>query len=148
MSDKLDLTAKAPRSPRVRLGGFVILPRMLDKARATLTNSNGEYNFNCTLDQYFLSFVGIEPEGILAQLKSGKGDGEILSYILENSKFKRLPNEIITWSNYHESRAPSNVEGRQYFHELHQKVAPNRADISTWFDLLDVDDYISFGGKA
>src|ERR1039457_7211239 len=30
-----DLTKQAPRSPRVRLGGFVILRRCLDKGRAT-----------------------------------------------------------------------------------------------------------------
>lgn len=30
-----NLTQRAPRSPRVRLGGYTILPRMLDKARAT-----------------------------------------------------------------------------------------------------------------
>ena len=31
-----DLTKFPPRSPRVRLGGYVTLPRMLDKGRATL----------------------------------------------------------------------------------------------------------------
>ncbi len=30
-----DLTKFPPRSPRVRLGGYVILPRMLDKGRAS-----------------------------------------------------------------------------------------------------------------
>ena len=29
-----DLTQHPPRSPRVRLGGFAHLPRLLDKARA------------------------------------------------------------------------------------------------------------------
>ena len=33
--DLYDLTQHPPRSPRVRLGGLVILPRMIDKARAT-----------------------------------------------------------------------------------------------------------------
>ena len=32
-----DLTKFPPRSPRVRLGGYAILPRMLDKGRAELT---------------------------------------------------------------------------------------------------------------
>ena len=35
-----------------------------------------------------------------------------------------------------------------YFDELHSKGAQYREDIATWFDLLDLDDYISFGGKA
>ena len=31
-----DLTKRPPRSPRARLGGYVILPRMLDKGRAAI----------------------------------------------------------------------------------------------------------------
>jgi len=31
---------------------------------------------------------------------------------------------------------------------LHGKVGPKREDIYTWFDLLDLDDYVSFGGQA
>ena len=59
-----DLTQRPPRSPRVRLGGFVILPRMLDKGRATLAGKAGEFHFNCPLDQQFLNFAGIDPRAI------------------------------------------------------------------------------------
>ena len=41
------LTQRPPRSPRTRLGGYVLLPRMLDKGRATLAGMNGEYHYNC-----------------------------------------------------------------------------------------------------
>jgi hypothetical protein len=40
------------------------------------------------------------------------------------------------------------TEGREYLNGLHAKIAPKREDISSWFDILDVDDYASFGGKA
>jgi hypothetical protein len=33
-------------------------------------------------------------------------------------------------------------------HESQKKIAPLRGDISGWFDLLDVDDFVTFGGKA
>ena len=46
----VDLTRRPPRSMRVRLGGFVILARMLDKGRATLAKKNGEYNYNSPTD--------------------------------------------------------------------------------------------------
>jgi Domain of unknown function (DUF5069) len=36
-----NLTQRPPRSPRVRLGGYVILPRILDKGRATLAGNAG-----------------------------------------------------------------------------------------------------------
>jgi Domain of unknown function (DUF5069) len=72
-----DLTQFPPRSPRVRLGGYVILPRCLDKGRATLAGKNGEYHYACPLDQRFLEFVGIDPEALKKELATGKGDGEI-----------------------------------------------------------------------
>jgi len=141
-----DLTKFQPRSPRVRLGGYVILPRMLDKGRATVAGNNGEYHYACPLDQRFLEFVGIDPEALKKQL--GKGDGEILEWIEKNAKYKRSPVEIAAWSMVAEQRVPMDPESRDFFNGLHKQAAPQREDIATWFDLLDLDDYVSFGGKA
>jgi hypothetical protein len=141
-----DLTKFPPRSPRARLGGYVILPRCLDKGRATLAGKNGEYHYACPLDQRFLEFAGIDPEELKKQL--GKSDGEILEWISANAKHKRSELEIAMWSDFAEKRAPTDVESREFFNGLHKATAPKREDISTWFDMLDVDDYVSFGGKA
>jgi hypothetical protein len=142
-----DLTQRAPRSPRVRLGGYAILPRALDKGRAAIVGKAGEYNYNCPLDERFLAFVGVEAEALKAELAKGKGDGEILEWINENAKFKREPYEIAAWSAVAEQRGPTDLETRGYFSELQAKTAPNRHDVSTWFDLLDIDDFVTFGGK-
>ena len=144
----LDLTKQAPRSPRVRLGGYVILPRCLDKGRAALNSKNGEYHYDCPMDQHFIEFAGINAEAMKKELAAGKGDGEILEWIQANAKNKRTTSEIAGWSAYHEQRAPSDPEGREYLNGMHAKIAPKREDISTWFDVLDVDDHVSYGGKA
>jgi hypothetical protein len=144
----IDLTKQPPRSPRVRIGGYVILARCLDKGRAEINGKSGEYHFACPLDQHLLEFAGIDPEALKKELAAGKGDGDILEWIQANSKNKRSPSEVFAWSAYHENRAPSDPEGREYFNGLHAKVAPKREDISGWFEMLDVDDYVSFGGKA
>jgi hypothetical protein len=141
-----DLTKFPPRSPRVRLGGYVILPRMLDKGRATLAGKNGEYHFACPLDQRFLEFTGIDPEALKKEL--GKSDGEVLEWIEKHAKHKRTAPEIIAWSNWQENRVPDNTEGREYLNEIHKKGAPKREDIATWFEVLDMDDFVSFGGNA
>jgi len=143
-----DLTKQPPRSPRARLGGFVVLPRMLDKGRATLAGRNGEYHYACPLDHRFLDYVGINPNALKKELAKGKGDGEILEWIQANAKRKPTEPEIAAWSALVEQRAPADLESRTYFNELHSKAAPKREDIVSWFDLLDVDDYVSFGGKA
>ena len=54
----------------------------------------------------------------------------------------------VCWSALQEQRVPTDPESRAYFNELHSKAAQYREDIATWFDLLDLDDYVSFGGKA
>lgn len=141
-----DLTLRPPRSPRARLGGYVILPRMLDKGRATLAGKVGEFHFNCPLDQQFLGFVGIDAAALKEQLALGKGDGEILEWINSSAKFVHHPSQIVAWSAYQELRTPGDIESRHFFHESHSKLAPQRKDVVTWFDLLDLDDYVSFGG--
>src|SRR5438477_414800 len=80
-----DLTKHPPRSPRVRLGGYVILPRMLDKGRATTAGKNGEYKYACPLDERFLDFAGIDPEALKKQLAAGN-----LAQILERIKPSRM----------------------------------------------------------
>ncbi|MEY5025824.1 MAG: hypothetical protein RLZZ244_1352 [Verrucomicrobiota bacterium] len=143
-----DLTQRPPRSMRARLGGFVILPRMLDKGRAELAGKSGEYHYNCPLDQHFLKFAGVDAEALREQLAQGKGDGEILEWIQNHSRHARTPQEIHLWSAYHETRGPASVEQREYFQDLHRLIAPGREDIASWADLLDLDDFVSFGGKA
>jgi hypothetical protein len=141
-----DLTKFPPRSPRVRLGGYAILPRCLDKGRATLAGKQGEYHYACPLDQRFLEFAGIDPEELKKQL--GKSDGEVLEWINAHAKHKRSELEIAQWSAFAEKRAPMDVESREFFNGIHKQAGPNREDIATWFDVLDLDDYVTFGGKA
>lgn len=145
--DAIDLTKRPPRSPRVRLGGYVILPRILDKCRATLAGTNGEFNFNCPLDQHFMHFVEIDAEALKSEVATGKGDAEILEWINTQSKTKPSILDIQAWTAFQEQRAPGDLETRKFFSEYHAKMAPHRTDIVTWFDLLDVDDFATFGGK-
>jgi len=141
-----DLTKFPPRSPRVRLGGYVILPRMLDKGRATLAGKNGEYHYACPLDERFLEFAGLDPKALKKQLT--KSDTEVLAWIEKHARHKRSPQEIAAWSAFAEQRVPADVESREFFNGIHKSVAPKREDITTWFDVLDLDDFASFGGKA
>ena len=143
-----DLTQHPPRSPRVRLGGYAILPRILDKGRAVLAKTNGAYNYACPMDQQFLNYAGIDSKALQAELAKGKGDGEILAWITAKAKNKHTAAEIAAWSAYQDQRAPDNVEGRGFFNDEHKRLAPDREDIATWFDYLDLDDYVCFGGKA
>ncbi len=81
-------------------------------------------------------------------MAAGKGDGEILDWITANAKRKREEWEITQWSSLQEQRVPADSESREFFNKLVSGAkAPHREDIQGWFDLLDVDDYVTFGGK-
>jgi len=121
---------------------------MLDKCRATLAGKNGEYSYNCPLDQYFLKFAGVDPDALQKQVAAGLGDGAILSWIEKNQKHHRSGQEIETWSDFMNRRAPASVEQRERMNQYQSGAGKDREDITTWFDVLDLDDFASFGGPA
>jgi hypothetical protein len=145
----IDLTQRPPRSFRARLGNYVILARMLDKGRATLAKKNGEYNYNSGTDQHLVRFLGFNPEALLKELATGKGDGEILEWVQAHSKTPRAPWEIEAWSGFMEKRGPdSDAETLELFAGYVGKFSKTREDVKTWFEAIELDDYVSFGGKA
>jgi hypothetical protein len=145
----IDLTKRPPRSFRVRLGNFVILARMLDKGRATLAEKNGEYKFNSGTDQHLVKFLGFDPDAMLKELATGKGDGEMLAWVQSHSKISRAPWEIEAWSAFMEKRGPdSDAETLVFFADFLGKFSKTREDVKTWFEAIELDDHVSFGGKA
>ena len=143
-----DLTQRPPRSPRCRLGGYVSLPRMLDKGRATLIGKNGELKYNAPFDQHIINFLGFDPAALLEQLASGKGDAEILGWIGGHAQHQPTPWEIEQWSEYMLRRTPdSDEETLILFFRAVGSFSKTREDIKTWVDLIDLDDHVTFGGK-
>jgi hypothetical protein len=122
---------------------------MLDKGRAEIAGMSGEFHYNCPLDQHIINFLGFDPQALREQLAAGKGDGEILEWINANAMHKRTPWEIEQWSDYQQRRTPdSDAETLAMFAEMVGKLSTTREDVKTWADMLDLDDHVTFGGKA
>jgi len=144
-----DLTQRAPRSLRCRLGGFVHLPRLLDKCRASLAGKLGDYHYNCPTDQLFFNFLGIDADALKAEVARGLTDSQALDWIRAHAKLPRAPWEIAAWSSYLETRRPDSDPGTaDYFSKSLGALTQTRTDILTWADLLDLDDHVNFGGTA
>jgi hypothetical protein len=75
----------------VGLGGYVILARSLDKGRAEIAGTAGEYKYNNPMDHHWFRFTGITPEAMRGGLATGRGDGEMLAWIEQTSPHKRTP---------------------------------------------------------
>jgi hypothetical protein len=140
-----DLTRHPPRSPRTRIGGYAHLARLLDKARAVAAGKGGDFHYNCPFDVQFFSFTGIDHEAFMAEVKKGKSDTEMLAYV--ESLSPRKPFEIASWSANLEKWVPTVPDTRAFFNDVHRKNAPQRADIGTWFEWLELDDFVTYGGR-
>lgn len=141
-----DLRVHPPRSPRVRLGGYAHLPRMLDKARAAAAGRLGDYDWPAPLDRHFYGFTGLTPDELLERVRKGQSDTEIAGWIV--SRVRRTPPEIAAWSAWLERHAPGDAEMHGWVAEEIKRLAPERTDVSTYFDLLELDDFVSFGGRG
>ena len=147
MTTSKNLTKEAPRSPRNRLGNYSLLARMIDKGRADLQGNVGEYHYACPLDKRFFDFVKIDADLVYGEIKAGKGDWEILDFILKNAGHKPTSWEITQWSTAQEARTPDSVQAKERALKEITRLNKERTDILTGFDLLDLDDHVTFGGK-
>lgn len=142
-----DLKVHPPRSPRVALGGYVHLPRLLDKARAAAAGKLGEFIYPCPLDQRFFAFTGLSADALLAEVALGRSDTEMLAWVHDNSRPARLPHEILAWSDWLRRLAPGDARRLRLVADTIEKLGPGREDVFTYFDRLDLDDYASYGGR-
>ncbi len=134
----MDLTQSFPRSPKNKLSGLVMVPRMLDKARAYNANTLGEYIFPCPLDKIILEYMGTDDEKII-RLVQKLGDKEIGLWIDKQCSNRsqvekdRINNKIL-------ERKPDTQESLDYFTKIRDQIDPTHTDIVTWVDLLDLDE--------
>ena len=143
MLNSKDLTKEPPRSPRVRLGGYAILGRTLDKCRAFLTGKNGEYHFDCPLDNMLFGFKGITGDDFKAEVAKGRSDEEMVRW-LDTHGEKKTPEEVRAWSDSVEAQNPYNdPEKREWFEENVRPLGLDPAK-TTLFDWLEADDKASF----
>jgi hypothetical protein len=84
--DAKDLTCEFPRSPRDLLAGYVVAARVLDKCRAAVAGTLGEYHFNCPLDRRFFDFTGIDAEAFRAFISTGASDEAVAAWIAERAR--------------------------------------------------------------
>lgn len=142
-----DLTQHPPRSPRVRLGGFTHLPRLLDKARAFAVGKHGVYEYGAMMDRHFFAFTGIDAGVFLEEVKKGRSDAEMLKWVASNSRPPRQACEVAQWSDWLESIGPATAKGHEWLAGKIKAYGPEREDIQTYCEHLDIDDYVSFGGQ-
>ena len=142
-----DLSKEAPRSPRIRVGGYAILGRTIDKCRALVAGDIGEYHFDCPLDNMLFGFKGVKGDDFKAQIEGGAGDQEIMEWLNQTGE-KKTPSEIKRWSEKMEaSSLYDDLEKHEFFVKEAKKLGL-QPEKTTTFDWLEVDDKTTYAQKA
>ena len=130
-----------PRSPRETLAGYVLAARAVDKCRAVLAGTQGEYHSNCPLDQRWLKFAEIDYDAFRSFVATGATDEEIAAWIGEHAK-KRSRAEIIAWNNRERDLRLSDLpsETQEYMEDYIQKFVPRNRVVYHGFDVYDLEE--------
>jgi hypothetical protein len=139
-----DLSKEPPSSPCLRVGGYVLLARMADKGRAHINGTEGDYHFNCPIDNMLFHFKGVRGSDVRDQLKGGATNEEI-SIWLDAHGIAKSEEDKREWSDSLENLSfREDSKWKDWFNEETVRLGldPTKA---TLFDLLEAEDRESFG---
>ncbi len=135
-----DLTKEAPASPSSRVGGYVILARLADKARADFLGGNiGEYHTDCPLDHMLLDWKGVPYADIKKEIVGGAETADLAKF-LDAQGTKKTPEQIKEWADSLEQMKPyDNPEKREWFEGECEELGLDPAK-TTMFQWLEAGD--------
>jgi Domain of unknown function (DUF5069) len=130
-----------PRSPYERLGGYVHLPRLIDKAKLHSQGLLNGYNYKTVgFDKHLLAFLKLNPDAFEEAVNRLEHDAAILGWVQQNA-VKHSPESVEEWNQAMISRHPdSAVKKARFLHFLKEAGGENRKDIATYFDLIEFDE--------
>ncbi|HUM39992.1 MAG TPA: DUF5069 domain-containing protein [Nitrospira sp.] len=135
----MDLRTTFPRSMKTRLGGYVHLARMIDKCRAVLAGTEGEYIYPCPMDDRLLEYAGITAEHFTSAVKANPTDDGVVEWFRRTATPRREA-ELAEWNAKLLKRGPSSPESAAKFTKYRDAVDASRTDITAWSDLQDLEE--------
>jgi quercetin dioxygenase-like cupin family protein len=79
-----DLSVEQPAPFDSVLDGYAYIPRMLDKARATIAGTNGTYLFGCPVDHTCMARLNVSPELVRELAGTYDDDHDVLAALKEH----------------------------------------------------------------
>jgi hypothetical protein len=130
-----------PRSPYQKLGGYVHLPRLIDKARLHRKGLLNGYNYKALgFDKHLLAFLQIDGDLFEEIANQFEDDAAIVAWVHQNGAH-HSPQEIEQWNQAMICRHPDTAAKKaRFLHFLKEAGGEGRTDIRTYFDLIEFDE--------
>jgi hypothetical protein len=141
--ESLDLRKAPPRSPKAQLDGLAMLPRTIDKLRATLPGGNlGVYRIS-GFSERMLDKIGVTEDQLVEAVRGATSDDDVVQWLREHadtSKYEEFTQHIL-------KRSIDDVTDKAAFIERYP-ILKSRPDIYYLADMLEADDAEMFAGKS
>jgi hypothetical protein len=134
----MDLRTGIPRSPKDRLAGIPMLPRTIDKARASLAGTLGEYVYGAksSFDMSLLDFLGLTPEAFLDGVRVSPDDESMARWLSAHAR-QVTPAQREEFATSFLNDGDDDAD-RARFQERRAKLPEHvRPNVKGWADLLD-----------
>ena len=142
----VDLEVRPPRTAFLRsVAGIVGAARMADKARGKRAGRLGAYKYgdDSFVDRSILEFLGISQDNFEEAAWNNPNDAELTEWIRAQAAYTAstvsVLNEWLTGRGIH----TPGIE--ETFRTRRDEVCPGRVEVTTYLELMDIDDELSFG---
>lgn len=130
-----------PRSGRETLGGVVFLPRTIDKVRAHLAGTAGEYNALRGLSSRVFELFGVTPEQFTEAVRQNQTDEGVLRWLQEHGTKQPTKEDIERHNAAVLAAGPQNDEARARFRANLERLGfGDRTDVTTHVDAEDLEE--------
>ena len=124
---------------KFKLGGYAHLARMIDKCRAVLARTEGEYIYPCPMDERLLEFVRLTSDQFTVAVTTNTTDEGVLAWFQQHAQ-PHQPAEVEDWNQRLLARGPSSPESAIRFRKYLDAIDPSRTDLTAWSDLQDLEE--------
>jgi len=133
--EPLDLSKAPPRSPKLALDGLKMLPRTIDKLRASLPGGSlGVYRIE-GFSKRMLDTIGITEEQLREVVANAKSDDDVAKWLREHADTGKYEE----FSQYISKRSIDDVTDKAAFMERYP-ILKSRPGIYYLADMLEADD--------
>ena len=133
--EPLDLTKAPPRSPKVRLDGLAMLPRTIDKLRATLPGGKpGVYKIE-GFSKRMLDTIVVNEDDLREAVRTAQSDDDVAAWLREHAD----TGKYAEFNDYILKRSIDDVKDKAAFMERYP-ILKRRPDIYYLADMLEADD--------
>lgn len=140
--EPLDLSKAPPRSPHLELDGLAMLPRTIDKLRATLPGGVIDGYRMRGLSLRLLEWLGVEEDAIRAAVASAKTDDDVAAWLRTQTDASKYPE----FSRRLRERSTDDVD-KDAFYQTYPWMR-ERTDTVKLFDVMLEDDRRMFADNT